>query len=551
MKRIRILDDATINTIAAGEVVESPASVLKELIDNAIDSRADEIHVEYVAGGLKLLRVSDNGMGMDSENLLLCTKRHATSKVETIDDVTTVETMGFRGEALASIGAVSKLRITSCSGEDAFELSLCGGIHDEVVCTTRSQGTTVEVADLFYNVPARRKFQKSPPASAADVIKTFIQLALAHPAISFRLSTTGKSQMVLQKGDVQKRIRDALGTDFTKGGNTVSASFGNIAIEGFVAAPSQSKLTRAGQYVLVNGRPIKSAPISFAVKDGYGTRLEEKKHPPFVLALTLPPKHVDVNVHPQKKEVRFKDEAAVKEAIRKAVSTSFFKDMPKETPRVFSDFTFDTPSPFSFKEEPAVQEMVQPVLTSETAFTIVGKWKHYVFIDGNTFTADIPLKKEGLLIVNMQAVSRRLFFDALQEGKCELQQYHTPITVPVDATEEECKAILQVGIEARPFGAGVVAIEAARKELHQGSIPKFFEEALQMLRENRNLDKKMKSRLQLLALNSMKERWDHRTEAEARVAIASVIHSKEPLLCPKGEPLFRQYDEAALEKGRL
>lgn len=323
MGRIRLLPDEVASQVAAGEVVERPASVLKELVENSLDAGATRIDVEYHRGGDKYLAVTDNGRGMDREDALLCIERHATSKIRTGHDLAKVETFGFRGEALPSIASVSRFRlITRESGAPVgTEIAIAGGKIESVRDSGEADGTRIEVRSLFYNLPARRKFLRGERTEASHIEHNFHVLALANPACRFSLMHDGRQTRLLAAApDLGTRVRDLFGADFwsqlmplEEGGQD------GVTLRGFVGKPGHSRGDRSSQYVFVNGRPVHSPAIWQPLREAYGTALPRGMHPPAVLFVSLDPELVDCNVHPAKREVRFRDARAVAEAVRQVI----------------------------------------------------------------------------------------------------------------------------------------------------------------------------------------------------------------------------------------
>ena len=320
MGRITKLPEDLANQIAAGEVVERPASAVKELIENAIDAEATRIAVTVEYGGKKLLRVEDDGHGMDAEDARLCLERHATSKIRRADDLAAIVTLGFRGEALPSIASVSHFRLrTRLRGSaSGTEIRINGGVIESVVEAGGPEGTLVEVADLFYNLPARRKFLKSDAAEAAQVSKVVTQLALCYPPIGFTLTSAGrKSFQWPPVAKLSDRLYQIYGDrqDLLE----VRREMGGLLISGYVAALAETGPTRGPQNVFVNGRIVKDRTIAHAILDAYSVASNRERSPEVHLFLEIPPERVDVNVHPTKAEVRFREQSFVHELVRHAV----------------------------------------------------------------------------------------------------------------------------------------------------------------------------------------------------------------------------------------
>ena len=312
---IRPLPDILINQIAAGEVVERPASVVKELVENAIDAGATRVDIDLEEGGVRLIRIRDNGSGIAPEQLPLAVSRHATSKIASLDDLEAVATLGFRGEALPSIASVSRFTLASRRAADAHgsALQIEGGKVGEVIPRAHAPGTTVEVRELFYNVPARRKFLRAERTELGHIEEWLRSLALARPDVELRVSHNGKASRRYKPGDLYSdaRIGETLGEDFTAQALRVDHSGAGLRLHGWIAQPHYSRASTDQQYLYVNGRSVRDRSVAHAVKMAYGDVLYHGRQPAYVLFLELDPTRVDVNVHPAKHEVRFRDSRLV------------------------------------------------------------------------------------------------------------------------------------------------------------------------------------------------------------------------------------------------
>jgi DNA mismatch repair protein MutL len=323
---IRHLPDTLINQIAAGEVIERPAAAVKELVENAIDAGATRISVTLRDGGRSLIRVTDNGIGMNAEDLAACIDRHATSKLLE-NDLVHIASLGFRGEALPSIGAVSRLTITSRAknAEDAYKITVEGGHKTAVAPAAHAQGTTVDISDLFYATPARLKFLKTPRTEAMHTKDMLSRLAMAYPDISFELVHDGKTSLHLpaQSGDLFEsrlsRMSAVMGRDFQSNALAIDASRENIRLSGYAGLPTLNRGNAQHQYLFVNGRPVKDRLLTGAVRGAYADFLARDRHPMLCLFLDIAPEDVDVNVHPAKAEVRFRDAQLVRGLIVSAL----------------------------------------------------------------------------------------------------------------------------------------------------------------------------------------------------------------------------------------
>ena len=348
MNRIRLLPDHVANQIAAGEVVERPASVVKELVENAIDAQARRITIELDAGGRSLIRVTDDGVGMHRDDALMCLERHATSKIQEASDLTSIQSMGFRGEALPSIASVSRFTLTTrerdSESPEATRIQVQGGKLMQVEAAASPPGTTIEVRQLFYNLPARRKFLKTKETEKSHISQYLRLAALAHPEVGFKLiqdqrtlwhlnpiecdgspdsrmqaleermqqieKNTWQRLAVQFKDTIQTKVHQESGDHFEEE---------NIAIWGYIGAPGVGRSTRSDQWLFINRRPVENKALNFALREAYHTALMKGMHPVCCLFIELSPAFVDINVHPAKKEVRFHNEYAVKQCVIRAI----------------------------------------------------------------------------------------------------------------------------------------------------------------------------------------------------------------------------------------
>src|SRR3989338_2249627 len=335
MPAIHLLPDLLINQIAAGEVIERPASALKELLENSLDAGATDIAVQIEGGGVRLLRVRDNGKGIARDDLPLALMRHATSKIAGLDDLQRVASMGFRGEALASMAAVAQLSLTSrtttrsrtASDAHGWKVEARDGQMSEPVPVSHAQGSTVELRELYFNTPARRKFLKSEATEFAHCEETFKRIALSRPDVAFSLQHNGKtvwqlptirgqqSSQSLTESGLGERISALLGEEFGHAAVTVERQAANLTLRGLAALPAYSRSSRDAQYFFVNGRFVRDKVASHALRQAYQDILHHQRHPAFVLFLDLPPEQVDVNVHPAKSEVRFRESQGIHQFI--------------------------------------------------------------------------------------------------------------------------------------------------------------------------------------------------------------------------------------------
>lgn len=326
---IQLLPDHVVNKIAAGEVVERPASVLKELLENALDAGAERIEVEAISGGRRLIAVTDDGVGMGRDQALLSVERHATSKIRDVDDIERIDTLGFRGEALAALASVSRFTLTSCPrGQTAgTEVSISGGRLRDVREVGAPAGTRVEVRNLFHNVPARRKFLRTDPTELAHLRQMFLVHALAYPAVAMRLVVDEREVYQLAgEATLEDRLRELFGRGMMDGLRPVAYRDVEVTVTGYAGLPRTSRADRSEQYVFVNGRPAGAPILANAIREAYQSLVPKGRHPVLFLFIETDPAQVDVNVHPTKKEVRFRRSREVRDgvltALREALETS-------------------------------------------------------------------------------------------------------------------------------------------------------------------------------------------------------------------------------------
>jgi DNA mismatch repair protein MutL len=323
MSRIRVLSDHVANQIAAGEVVERPASVAKELVENSIDAGARRVEVDVEGGGRRLLRVADDGCGMMRDDAVLAFERHATSKISTADDLNGITTLGFRGEALASIASVARVELITQTEDEAegTRVLIEGGRMRDVAPAARPRGTTISVRELFFNTPARRKFLRSEATESFHLTNLATHYALAHPEIAFTLTNNGREVLrVAPASDLRERAYQIFGAEFLGGLLEVRGGREGLArVGGYVSAPRERRTTRDAQYLFVNGRFVRDRLVARALSEGYRSVLPHSTYPAALLFLEVPPEDLDVNVHPAKTEVRFRRASAVADAVRDAV----------------------------------------------------------------------------------------------------------------------------------------------------------------------------------------------------------------------------------------
>ncbi len=345
--RIQVLSDEMANKIAAGEVIERPASVVKELLENSIDAGATEITIEIEAAGKERIKISDNGCGMTVEDAKMAFQRHATSKLYDLPDLEAIQTLGFRGEALPSIASVSKVLLTTSHDENTsgYEIEVEGGKTVSARETARPKGTTFEIRELFYNTPARRKFLKRDSTEASHIVQATTQQALAHPEIDFNLTHNGRKLINVRKSEqFLYRIAEIMGADLTKELVPVESSDNSYRLEGYVSNPVFTRGTPSSQYFFVNNRFIKDKVILHAIQQGYSHLLPKGQYPVIFLYFTMDPRLVDVNVHPAKAEVRFAYQQDVHRFVSEAIRQAIAQNEPAiKSPETNENLSGDSP----------------------------------------------------------------------------------------------------------------------------------------------------------------------------------------------------------------
>lgn len=544
---IRILSEQTINQIAAGEVIENPASVVKELVENALDAGATQITVEISAGGMQLIRVSDNGSGMNSEDALLSLKRHATSKIVEAKDLFQLISLGFRGEALASIAAISQLTLQTARGrEEGTKIEIEGGGTPVVEPFARTRGTTLEVRSLFYNVPARKKFQKSTPVSASEIFRLTTLFGLSHPEVEFELISNGKKTISTfgVENSINGRASSLLGKDYVSSSYKMHISCGALRFDGILGSPSHARPTRTGQYLFINKRAVVCPLIQETIKEAYGTRIAAQRHPIYLLHLTIPADLVDVNVHPQKKEIRLRDERYFKEKIQEAVLSSLGQPSAVATsvPVNFFQETVFTQESFlsmKFKEEPAIE---QKLTFKNQQPRPVGLFSHYLFLEGWS----VEPQYDGLLIVDLKAALWRITFDAcIQRASKEKQGLIVPYTLTLSSIEAamvltHLPTIESLGFSLRPIGRDVFLIEAIPPYLNETSAKESLIEIaheLQSFIGKQSPEEKKQQQLAYIISSRAKEKNQYSLE-EALMLFKELLGSSSPHQSPKGNPIM-------------
>src|SRR5688572_28931612 len=487
MGRITKLPEDLANQIAAGEVVERPASVVKELIENAIDAKATRITITAEYGGKKLIRVEDDGIGMDPEDARLCLERHATSKIKRADDLGAIVTLGFRGEALPSIASVShfRLRTRPHDAPSATEIRVNAGIVESVVEAGGPEGTMVEVADVFYNLPARRKFLKSDAAEAAQVSRFVTQLALCYPEVGFSLVSSGRKILAVPPvTSLSDRLYQVYGDrqDLIP----VGREFGGLRLHGFIAALAEQGPVRGPQHVFVNRRIVKDRTIAHAILDAYSVATNKERSPEVHLFLEIAPDRVDVNVHPTKAEVRFREQSMVHEIVRHALGDALGRGPAPELTLRTTEIAPGQPiqpsipgalhgGSFPSRWAPVIagnlKEGVSPAPASAAVVAAppLGPPAVRPMIALGQFrdTFIIAMDDEGLCIIDQHVAHERVLFERIMEKlttqSLESQRLLIPAVLELPAAERaalvsKTDALARFGFEVEEFGGDSIKV---------------------------------------------------------------------------------------------
>jgi DNA mismatch repair protein MutL len=480
-RRIRELPDELVSQIAAGEVVERPASVVRELVDNALDAGATQVAVRLSAGGVRAISVEDDGSGIPLDDLPLALKRHATSKIGSLAELESVVTMGFRGEALAAIASVAEMAVTTRTpaAPHAWRLQARGG---EITPAARAQGTTVEVQELFFSTPARRKFLKTDATELSHAVEAVRRHALARPDVGFAVWHEGRLVAQWRVATAAQRWADVLGADFIAASRVLQVARGPLAIEGLVGQPEAARARADLQYLFVNGRFVRDRLIAHAVRSAYEDQLHGSRQPAYALFLNIAPELVDVNVHPTKVEVRFRDSRAVHQAVRYAVQDTLAPSRaagPGMGPAIEAPAPSALPAPWqpnlALADAPAVpqvREQPAPWHTPQghAAQPSAAAWplgRALAQIGGVYVLAE---NEHGLVVVDMHAAHERIVYERLKRAASEAAALPAqPLLIPLSfaataaeiaAAEAGRDALLELGLDVGVLSAGTLVVRS-------------------------------------------------------------------------------------------
>jgi DNA mismatch repair protein MutL len=501
--RIRRLSEGTVNRIAAGEVIERPASVVKELVENAIDAAANEVDVAFRGGGKSLIRVSDDGIGMGPEDLALAVERHATSKLAD-DDLIDIRFLGFRGEALPSIGSVSRLTIASRprAGGDAHVIAVEGGHLTPPRPAALTMGTEIDVKDLFFATPARLKFLKADRTETAEAAEVVRRMALAHPEVGFSFATEERRLVDVPKGEGEEsRIRRILGPEFMENAVPFELEREGVRVRGHAGLPTWSRSNGAQQYMFVNGRSVRDKLISGAIRGAYADLMPGGRFPAIVLFLDCPPDRVDVNVHPAKAEVRFRDGGLVRGLIVSAIREGLGRKRAPDTGlsrQTVSSFTPVMPRGFGhrgFDEQEKQAALAMNMPPAAMAPEAEAPHPDYPLGQARAQIHDtyiLSQTKDGFVLVDQHAAHERLVYERLKRERAErgieTQPLLMPQVVDLDPVDVERLAaaadmLAQGGLFLETFGEGAVIIREVPAAIGKADIPGIVRDVADELNE--------------------------------------------------------------------
>jgi len=592
---IRQLPPALVNRIAAGEVIERPASVVKELVENALDGGAAHILIEVEDGGRALIRVTDDGSGIPPDELPLAFAAHATSKLADDDDLFRIATLGFRGEALASIGSISQARLVSRQGgqETAFEIINHGNEIGDVHAAAANAGTAVEVRNLFFNTPARRKFLRSTATEFGHISQTVMRIALPFEKVSFKLLHNGRAALDLPAEDRVQRLLEAWPAEFREHHLPVDTTLGDVTLWGIVGLPELAGPTPAHQYIYLNGRSIRDKFISHALREAYRGLTEPGRHPAAVLLLNVPPEEVDVNVHPTKMEVRFRDgpriHSIIQTGVRRRLAQSDLTPVavpvrtPDETQQEnrltlqakLADFFKQSLPPNDIVQTPLPMPAVNQLMTATAPHPVNGSPTPAPAVVDEAPVAPragaagfiqlhnsylVAQSEDGMIIIDQHALHERIIYqellDRLSRGPLERQRMLIPIIVPVSAgqmamLEHVWPLLARLGIEVEPFGPDSVAVHAFASFLSRLDPGTFVAELLERGEQellDMHEEELLHEVLDMMACKAAVKAGDALTPGEIEALLARRQTVERSSNCPHGRPTTLQLSLKDLEK---
>lgn len=567
--KVRLLDAHTVNQIAAGEVVERPASAVKELVENALDAGATKIEIELIDSGKTLIRVSDNGVGMTLEDAEQALQRHATSKISSADDLLGVQTLGFRGEALPSIASVSRLTLTTADSDGVRTvLKVDGSNVLEPSRTAGPKGTEVTVEELFYNTPARLKFLKSDSTELGVCLDVVSKLAIGYPGVAFRLTHNGQEALQTSgSGDQLGAIADVWGREMAKVFAEIDSELAGLKLRGFVSPPHVTRPTRAYQYIYVNGRPVRTRTLTAALDQAFRDLTPEKRFPLVVLMIEVDPAKVDVNVSPTKSEVKFQHEGAAFDGLRIAIKSALMEHgmMPSfagvaaanealravanpqsiysaQDPSALLDSTMliQAPMPASGIEAPSIKTERYPFGDLLDGLRVIGQAMK-TFIIAET--------AKGIVIVDQHVAHERILYEYLcglkGESAIEKQSLLVPQTLHLDKRSavllrEKLDEVIRVGFDLEPFGGESYVVRGVPAAIRSKDPLKILRDLVDELVDSSVTRRLVPTREQIWitsACHMAVKAGDTLSHAEMEKLIVDLATTENPYMCPHGRPI--------------
>jgi len=598
MQKINVLDQRVANMIAAGEVVERPASVIKELVENAVDAGARSITVEIKNGGISYIRVSDDGCGISPEDAVTAFQRHATSKIRNVKDLESILTLGFRGEALASIAAVSQVELITKTqdSDEGIYVSIQAGKVTEKKSIGCPQGTTLVVRNLFFNTPARMKFLKKDTTEAGYISDIIDRLVLGHPEISFRFINNGK-EVIFTSGDNKliNCIYSLYGKDYAKSMLPVNYNENGIQVSGFAGKPDIARANRSMQSFFINGRYIKSNVLTYAVEEAYKNQLTVNKFPVAILHLNFNPSLVDVNVHPTKMEVKFSDEKQIYQAVYWAVKNALYArpnipEMAVPKKNIFEYKVSEKDIPILFDKKSHIQQEIntytvaadqsinfqksdikkndisneinngeKEVEPEKSAVVQEGSSKQYKII-GQLFNTYILVEKdEEVLLIDQHAAHERLGYEKLLQRYKSRQIYPQTLLVPVvlQLSKVEMNIALEnsaffkaIGFEFEDFGNNSVMIREVPVTVDDSDIKNLFIEIIELLKNSKNepITEKEYHALYTIACKAAVKANKNMHMKEMEQLVSDLLKLENINTCPHGRPIIISMSKYYIEK---
>jgi DNA mismatch repair protein MutL len=551
MPRIKILSQKIVNMIAAGEVVDRPSSVVKELIENSMDAGATQITVETKGDGRELIKVTDDGVGMSEEDVTIAFERHATSKIDSVEDIDSIRTMGFRGEALPSIASVSEIEIvTRQEGEElATRLVLIGGEIQKTEKTSAPLGTTIKVMNLFFNAPARAKFLKSRATEIRHITKTFATHSISQYPISMKLIRDRRVILSLPGVDtIEERIGGILGRSFGENSIPVNVSDEYIQFCGFLSRPEEARSSSGYISIFINGRPVESKLILGAVCGAYGNTLRRNRYPTGVILIDISPAEVDFNVHPTKRQIRFRREKDVRTFVWRAVQSALTtrkmippliarppagekRDIPAATPTMQllgkKDILVSEPSP-SYKITTAEPEAgVHPIVQIKNSYILAESDAEFYLIDQHAAHERVLYEEARSHLEGAEPVVQKLLFPEKIEVTPEAE----------DVIEEHLDRLRKMGFDLRKFGKRTIVVEAVPAHIKEAMQKAILTDVVDEVIETRSQSDDIQHLLAAaFACKAAIKAGDKMSYEEVKTLLERLFVSRMPFACPHGRP---------------